>query len=40
MLQEEKIAYFVSDMLQGGEVLGCLSRKLCIDRALEKAPSW
>jgi len=40
VLREEKMAYSVSDMLQGGEVLGCLPRKLCIDRALGKAPSW
>lgn len=40
VLREEKIAYSACDILQGGEVLGCLSRKLCIDRALEKAPSW
>ena len=40
VLREEKMAYSVSDMLQGGEVLGCLPRKLCIDRALEKVPSW
>lgn len=40
VLREEKMAYSISDMLQEGEVLGCFSRKLCIDRVLEKAPSW